>query len=173
MRQNHHPGDSQSFRPPCRITLISISSQRDDSSQPGTQCRAGPVEMVPRPDGTLQMGWRWGNAQPEVAATASSTWPQAGYEAAKAVDGETSTRWGAAADARSAWLEVDLGQPQRVGRAVISELQYPRTRQFASECLDGQTWKPLATGTTLEGTKGIGLRKNQYKPLAAPALPSP
>jgi len=86
-------------------------------------------------------------------ATASSIWPQAGYEPDKAVDGETSTRWGAAADARSAWLEVDLGQPQRVGRAVISELQYPRTRQFAVECLDGQTWKPLAKGRTIEGTK--------------------
>ena len=86
-------------------------------------------------------------------ASASGTWAQAGYEADKAVDGETSTRWGAAADARSAWLEVDLGQPQRVGRAVISELQYPRTRQFAVEYLDGQTWKPLAKGTTIEGTK--------------------
>ncbi|MCX6872408.1 MAG: alpha-L-fucosidase [Verrucomicrobia bacterium] len=77
-------------------------------------------------------------------ASASGTWAQAGYEADKAVDGETSTRWG---------LEVDLGQPQRVGRAVISELQYPRTRQFAVEYLDGQTWKPLAKGTTIEGTK--------------------
>jgi alpha-L-fucosidase len=86
-------------------------------------------------------------------ASASGTWAQAGYEADKAVDGETSTRWAAAADARSAWLEVDLGQPQRVGRAVISELQYPRTRQFAIECLDGQTWKPLAKGTTIEGAK--------------------
>ncbi|MCX6996876.1 MAG: discoidin domain-containing protein [Kiritimatiellaeota bacterium] len=85
--------------------------------------------------------------------SASSTWPQAGYEADKAVDGETATRWGAAAEARSAWLEVDLGQPQRVGRAVISELQYPRTRQFAVEVLDGQAWKPLARGTTIGGTK--------------------
>jgi len=88
-------------------------------------------------------------------ASASSTWPQAGYEADKAVDGETSTRWGAATDARSAWLEVDLGQQQRVGRAVISELQYPRTRQFAVECLDGQTWKPLARGTTIAGTRTV------------------
>jgi alpha-L-fucosidase len=86
-------------------------------------------------------------------ATASSTWPQPGYEAGKAVDGETATRWGAAAEARSAWLEVDLGQPQRVGRAMICELEYPRTRQFAVEYLDDQTWKPLARGTTVAGTK--------------------
>ncbi|MCX6879066.1 MAG: alpha-L-fucosidase [Verrucomicrobia bacterium] len=85
-------------------------------------------------------------------ASASSTWPQAGYEADKAVDGDTSTRWGAAAEARSAWLEVDFGQPQRVGRAVVSELHYPRTRRFAVEYLDGQTWQPLAKGTTIAGT---------------------
>ncbi|MCX6872406.1 MAG: hypothetical protein NTW21_01140 [Verrucomicrobia bacterium] len=36
---------------------------------------------------------------------------------------------------------------------MISELQYPRTRQFAVEYLDGQTWKPLAKGTTIDGTK--------------------
>ena len=86
-------------------------------------------------------------------ASASSTWPQAGYEADKAFDGDAATRWGAATDARRAWLEIDLGQAQRVGRAVISELQYPRTRRFAVEYLDGQTWKPLARGTTIGGTK--------------------
>ena len=86
-------------------------------------------------------------------ATASSSWPQPGYETDRAVDGETNTRWGAAADARSAWLEVDLGQPQRVGRAMICELEYPRTRQFAVEYLDDPTWKPLAKGTTIAGTK--------------------
>jgi alpha-L-fucosidase len=86
-------------------------------------------------------------------ATASSSWPQPGYETDRAVDGETNTRWGAAADARSAWLEVDLGQPQRVGRAMICELEYPRTRQFAVEYLDDPTWKPLAKGTSIAGTK--------------------
>jgi alpha-L-fucosidase len=86
-------------------------------------------------------------------ATASSTWPQPGYEAGKAVDGETATRWGAAAEARSAWLEVDLGQPQRVGRAMICESEYPRTRKFAVEYLDDQTWKTLTNGTTIADTK--------------------
>ena len=46
-------------------------------------------------------------------ATASSTWPQPGYEADKAVDGDETTRWGAAADARSGWSSVTCG-PQVV-----------------------------------------------------------
>jgi alpha-L-fucosidase len=36
---------------------------------------------------------------------------------------------------------------------MICELEYPRTRQFAVEYLDDQTWKPLAKGTTIGGTK--------------------
>ncbi|MBM3493033.1 MAG: hypothetical protein FJX72_01730, partial [Armatimonadetes bacterium] len=40
--------------------------------------------------------------------TASSEWSKE-YSAAKAFDGDDNTRWGAAPDARSGWLEVDLG----------------------------------------------------------------
>ncbi len=88
-------------------------------------------------------------------ATASSTWPQPGYEADKAVDGDETTRWGAAADARSGWLEVDLGKETLVGRAVIKELGYHRTQQFAIEWKDGGVWKDLARGTTIAGEKEI------------------
>ena len=41
----------------------------------------------------------------------------------------------------------------RVGRVVIKELAYPRTQEFAVECKDGETWKPLITGTTIAGEK--------------------
>ena len=54
---------------------------------------------------------------------------------------------GAAADARSGWLEIDLGQPTLVGRAVVKELAFHRTQQFAIEYQDGQTWKTLVAGT--------------------------
>jgi alpha-L-fucosidase len=88
-------------------------------------------------------------------ATASSTWPQAGYEADKAVDGDESTRWGAAADARSGWLEVDLGKETLIGRAVIKELGFHRTQQFAIQWKDGDDWKDAAGGTTIAGEKEI------------------
>ena len=88
-------------------------------------------------------------------ATASSTWPQSGYEADKAVDGDETTRWGAAADARSGWLEVDLGKETLIGRAVIKELGYHRTQQFTIQCKDGDGWRELVRGTTIAGEKEV------------------
>jgi alpha-L-fucosidase len=86
------------------------------------------------------------------SARASSTWGP-GYEAGKATDGDEFTRWGAAPDYRSGWLEIDLGAPMRVGSAVIKELAYPRTQQFAIEFKDGAAWKPLVTGEKIAGEK--------------------
>jgi alpha-L-fucosidase len=78
------------------------------------------------------------------------------------VDGDETTRWGAAADARSGWLEVDLERPMLVGQAVIKELGYHRTQQFAIERKDGDVWRELAKGTTIAGTKVVG-----FKPVTA------
>ncbi|MCY2989860.1 MAG: alpha-L-fucosidase [Planctomycetota bacterium] len=86
-------------------------------------------------------------------AKASSTWPAAGYEADKAFDEEDATRWGASADARSGWLEVDLGAPTLVGRAVLKELGYQRTQEFAIEYQAGETWQTIVRGTTIAGEK--------------------
>ncbi|MGD0089465.1 MAG: alpha-L-fucosidase [Planctomycetota bacterium] len=85
-------------------------------------------------------------------AKASSIWGP-GYEADKAVDGDESTRWGADAQARSGWLEVDLEKDTQVGRAVIKELSYHRTQEFVIEYKDGENWKELAKGTTIAGEK--------------------
>jgi hypothetical protein len=64
--------------------------------------------------------------------------------------------------ARSGWLEVDLGQETLIGRAVIKELGFHRTRQFAVEWKDGDVWKELARGTTIAGEKEI-----QFQPVTA------
>ena len=81
-------------------------------------------------------------------ATASSTWGP-GYEAAKAFDGDDGTRWGAAKDSRSGWLEVDLGQETAFNRAVIDEHQYARTEAFVLEYKDGDAWKESARGARI------------------------
>ena len=47
-------------------------------------------------------------------AKASSVWG-AGFEAGMANDGNDESRWGAAPDARSGWLEIDLGKDTEVG----------------------------------------------------------
>lgn len=85
-------------------------------------------------------------------AKASSVWSRE-FDAAKAFDGDEATRWGAKPDSRSGWLEVDLGATARVGRAIIKELEFPRTEQFAIEYKDGDTWKAVVSGTTIGGAK--------------------
>jgi alpha-L-fucosidase len=86
-------------------------------------------------------------------AKASSVWNTPGYEAGKANDGDDTTRWGAAPDSRSGWLEVDLGQETRIGQALVKELGYQRTQEFAIEYKDGETWKELVKGTAIAGEK--------------------
>ena len=87
-----------------------------------------------------------------LPAKASSVWGP-GFEADKAVDGDENTRWGAVASSRAGWLEVDLGTETDVGRAVVMEIEYPRTQKFAIEFKDGDTWKPVVTGTTIAGKR--------------------
>jgi len=87
-------------------------------------------------------------------ATASNSW-SAEYSPDKAVDGEESTRWGAANGSRDGWLAIDLGQECAIGRVVINEIAYPRTLEFAVEWQDNGTWKELARGTTIGEEKTI------------------
>jgi alpha-L-fucosidase len=84
--------------------------------------------------------------------TASSVW-SAGFEAAQAFDNDEATRWGAKADARSGWLEIDLGKETAIGRAVVMEIGYHRTQEFAIEYKAGNEWKPLHRGTTIAGRR--------------------
>jgi len=83
---------------------------------------------------------------------ASSSWGEE-FVASKAVDGDKSTRWSAASNANSGWLEVDLGQQTVIGRAVVTEQSFPRTQEFAIEYKDGDQWKELHRGTTIKGVK--------------------
>ena len=87
---------------------------------------------------------------------ASSEWSPA-FSAAHAVDGDATTRWGAAADTRSGWIEVDLGSEQAIGRITIVEQAYPRTQDFAIEVRDGDGWRELHRGTTIAGRLDLDL----------------
>jgi alpha-L-fucosidase len=121
-------------------------------------------DTVPRPvvaplTSTAGEANPWGLKVPRTAtagtgltgkARASSTWGS-GYEADKACDGDEATRWGAERGARSGWLEIDLGRETRIGRAVVKELGFSRTEEFAIERKVGDTWQPLHRGTTIAG----------------------
>lgn len=86
-------------------------------------------------------------------AKASSSWP--GYDAAKVVDGDEATRWGAANGTRSGWIEVDLGQPTQFSRAVIMELGWDRVRKFEIAGQADGRWLTIASGTTLGSLKEL------------------
>ena len=88
-------------------------------------------------------------------ATASNVFQgQAAYGADKACDGDSETRWATDNGTTNAWLEVDLGRPQTVGRVVI-EQAYPelkRVKEFAIEYWNDDQWKACYTGEDLGAT---------------------
>lgn len=87
-------------------------------------------------------------------ARASSTWQAArGFDAAAAFDGKPDTRWGAAENSRTGWLEVDLGTPTRVDRVVVDEGHWNRVRKFELQARVNGAWQTLTAGTTLGPAK--------------------
>ncbi|MFW6164115.1 MAG: discoidin domain-containing protein [Planctomycetota bacterium] len=73
----------------------------------------------------------------------------AAYGPAKALDDDPETRWATDAGTQAAWLEVDLGEPTALGRAVIREAYAGRVRQFELQVKEGEGWRTIARGTTL------------------------
>ncbi len=81
----------------------------------------------------------------------------AGYGADRAFDDDDDTRWATDGGIKSAWLEVDLGKPLTIGRAIIHQA-YPelkRVRKFAIEYMDGNEWKACYQGENLGATLDI------------------
>jgi alpha-L-fucosidase len=88
-------------------------------------------------------------------ATASGTWGEAGFDAAKAVDGDFNTRWGAPENAKSGWLEIDLGAEKTVTQAKLDDGGYDRVRKFEIQAKIGNDWKTVAAGTAIGSKKTI------------------
>ncbi|MCX6997513.1 MAG: alpha-L-fucosidase [Kiritimatiellaeota bacterium] len=88
-------------------------------------------------------------------ATASNVFQDhAAYGADQAFDGDSATRWATDSGTKSAWLEIDLGQPATVGRACL-EQAYPelkRVQKFAIEYWQGEQWKACYRGRDLGAT---------------------
>jgi hypothetical protein len=87
--------------------------------------------------------------------TASSNFDQPGYDAARANDGDPKTRWASDFKARSGWLAIDLGEENSISGVMISEIEWPETREFAIEVKDGEKWKEVSRGTTIGADKFI------------------
>jgi len=87
--------------------------------------------------------------------SASSTWSDGGFDADKAMDGSTQTRWNAADGAEGAqWLEVNLGKTQTVAGVVVNEV-FDRVRGYRIQTWDGTAWVDQAKGNQLGERKEI------------------
>ncbi|MGQ9760462.1 MAG: alpha-L-fucosidase [Thermogutta sp.] len=71
------------------------------------------------------------------------------YGPQMAVDEDSETRWATDAGTQSAWLEVDLGRPCTIDRAVIEEAYAPRIQEFQIEVARGEEWVPCFHGKTV------------------------
>jgi len=87
--------------------------------------------------------------------TASSQFTEPGYDAKLANDGDPKTRWASDFQARSGWLEIDLGEEKEIGSFLVSEIEWKETREFAIEVKEGDAWKEVARGTTIGTDKDI------------------
>jgi alpha-L-fucosidase len=98
-------------------------------------------------------------------ATGSNTYlNDAGYGPGKAVDGNNETRWATDSGIKSAWLELDLGKPKEICRAVIRQA-YPelkRIRKFAIEY-----WKDGKWNTSYEGINPGEKAVARFAPITA------
>ncbi len=66
-----------------------------------------------------------------------------------AFDGDPQTRWATDSGTHSAWLQIDLEEPTRIGLVRITEAYAGRVQRFELQYLAGDDWKTALTGTTL------------------------
>ncbi len=79
------------------------------------------------------------------------------YGADKAVDGNLETRWATDSGITSAWLEVDLGRPTAIGRAIVEQAfpELKRCREYAIEYRQGGRWIACHRGEHLSATLDV------------------
>jgi hypothetical protein len=89
-------------------------------------------------------------------ARASGVWEdnRRQYGPSASFDDDPATRWGGPVGSKEGWLEVDLGKPCQVARAVIRE-GWDRTRKFAVQYKAGADWEDAATGATIGANREL------------------
>ena len=64
--------------------------------------------------------------------------------------------------AHDGWLAIDPGEGKEIGRVLLSEIEWPVTREFAIEIKQADVWKEIAHG------KAIGQEKTlAFEPVRA------
>ncbi|MCX7044033.1 MAG: discoidin domain-containing protein [Candidatus Sumerlaeota bacterium] len=115
---------------------------------------------------------------PGKKTTASSIYKnQPNFAPELATDGAETSRWAADEAATQGWLQVDLGAPQKVTRAYLSE-GYDRIQEFELQYQSNGEWKTFAQGAkigqnnTLKFTpiEAQQVRLNVLKSTAGPTI---
>ena len=103
----------------------------------------GPAaEAAVQPSASVAMG---------KSAAASNVFQKdvAGYGPDKAFDGNPETRWATDGGTHAAWLEVDLGAPVTVNRAMIREAFAGRAKEYELQAKRDGQWQTFARGTEI------------------------
>ena len=83
--------------------------------------------------------------------TTASSIEGSGFEAARAVDGSTTTRWASEEGADPQWISVDLGSAHRVSRVRLNwETAYAKSYRIQTSP-DGTDWTDVYSTTTGDG----------------------
>ena len=102
---------------------------------------------TPTPTPTAAPSTNLALGKPATASSVEGT----GFEASKAVDGSTTTRWASAEGVDPQWIRVDLGSTSTIGRVVLRwEAAYGRSYQIQTSG-DGATWATIFSTTTGDG----------------------
>ncbi len=102
-----------------------------------------PPLRVARPSGSLAFG---------ATAKASNVFmKQPAYGPEMALDDDLETRWATDSGTRQAWLEVDLGKPQKFSHIAIREWEGDpnRVQKFEVQIKEGASWKTGVAGSTI------------------------
>ena len=142
-------GDAQFAQTDAGLTLSVPAAARDPIATLVELTVDGPAfDIAP-----AAVGGFGGSLASKKKAAASNVFQNqvAAYGPDKALDDDADSRWATDAGTHAAWLQVDLGQPTRIGRVAIDEREWDRVKKFRLEYQDGAAWKTIFAGTTIGG----------------------
>lgn len=135
-------GGTPKIRRTAETTVLQLPQKSDDPADTiiALKLNRSPAAIGPIEPKSLAAG---------KEATASNVFKQnPAYGPGKAVDGDRTTRWATDAGVKSAWLEIDLGEPAAFNSAMISE-EFRRVRKFELQIKEADAWRTIARGTRM------------------------
>ncbi|GEM_PF-228377 len=127
----------ESLVPQAKRAALNTKLTKKGHPPAGGQESGTPPELPPDAGKSLARG------RPAAASNVYQNNRQYGPE--MAFDGDAQTRWACDGGVRQAWLVVDLGEPQTISRALLSEA-YDRVEQFELQVDRDGRWETFARG---------------------------